>query len=261
MAKLTANRPSISFWFLPTFVSVALLLAVWLFAIGPGGLQSWILASPEASIGAVLAQPEYFFFHAGGTLTVIFWAVTLSLLVGVLLGAVSAVCRQLSTAIWAALVLAQALPIFALGPVVAVLIGASLLKSVVVASLILVFPVALSLHRGMKAIDRDLVDAGRLDAPNVAVLFTNVLWPLSLPSLMGGVRAASTIAPMAAFIGELAGTERGLSRIIAREMSMGRTDMVWGAVLIMIFMAFGLFAVSAIVERLVVPWSFFEEDK
>ena len=68
--------------------------------------------------------------------------------------------------------------------------------------------------------------------------------------LDGRVRAALTIAPMAAFIGELAGTEQGLSRIIAREMSMGRTDMVWGAVLIMIILALCLFAFGAVLERL-----------
>ena len=36
---------------------------------------------------------------------------------------------------------------------------------------------------------------------------------------------------------------------------MGRTDMVWGAVLIMIILALCLFAFGAVLERLVVPWS------
>jgi len=237
-------------------MSAIVLLSVWLFAIGPGGLERWVLASPSASVAAIWKYADYFAFHAVGTASVIAIAVPLSLFVGTILGATAAVFPKLSNAIWAALVLAQALPIFALGPVVAVLIGESLVKSVVVALLILVFPVALSLYRGMKAIDQDLVDAGRLDAPGLGALMRAVLWPLSLPSLMGGLRAALTIAPMAAFIGELAGTEQGLSRIIAREMSMGRTDMVWGAVLIMIMLALCLFALGAVLERLIVPWSF-----
>ena len=231
------------------------LLGLWLFAIGPGGLERWVLASPAASISAIWTYGDYFAYHTAGTAMVIAIAVPLSLLIGASLGATAAVFPKISNAIWAGLVLAQALPIFALGPVVAVLIGESLVKSVIVALLILMFPVALSLYRGMKAIDQDLVDAGRLDAPGLGSLVRAVLWPLSLPSLMGGLRAALTIAPMAAFIGELAGTEQGLSRIIAREMSMGRTDMVWGAVLIMIILALCLFAFGAVLERLSVPWS------
>ena len=119
------------------------------------------IGQPSASIAAVWTYGDYFAYHTAGTAMVIAISVPLSLLIGASLGATAAVFPKMSNAIWAGLVLAQALPIFALGPVVAVLIGESLVKSVIVALLILMFPVALSLYRGMKAIDQDLVDAGR----------------------------------------------------------------------------------------------------
>ena len=259
MSSFTESNATITSWLATVAASLLVLFGLWWALVELFSLPRFILPHPFASLASLAERPDFYAAQLSGTLKLIAFSVPLSLVLGSALGALTGMMPRSARWIWPVLIVTQALPIYALSPIVATLMPDGLAKNVLVATLILSFPVALSVFRGLRAVDSDLIDAARLDARGRWPLFRDVMMPLSLPSLMGGLRAALTLAPMAAFLGELAGTNQGLTRIIVRETSMGRTDMVWAAVLLMTLMALGLYGLGAVAERLLVPWNSQEE--
>jgi len=111
-------------------------------------------------------------------------------------------------------VAAQATPILALAPVLALWFGPGLLGKVVIAALIVFFPVAVSAMVGIRSVDTGLLELGRsLRATRRQILLTLEI-PAALPSIFGGLRIGITLAVVGAIVGEWAGAERGLGVLV-----------------------------------------------
>jgi NitT/TauT family transport system permease protein len=112
------------------------------------------------------------------------------------------------------LVAAQATPILALAPLLALWFGTGLLSKVVICALIVFFPVAVSTMVGIRSVDRGLLELGRsLRATPRQVLLTLEV-PAALPFILGGMRVGVTLAVVGAIVGEWAGAERGLGVLV-----------------------------------------------
>jgi NitT/TauT family transport system permease protein len=112
------------------------------------------------------------------------------------------------------LVAAQATPILALAPLLALWFGSGLLSKVVICALIVFFPVAVSTMVGIRSVDRGLLELGRsLRATPRQVLLTLEV-PAALPFILGGMRVGVTLAVVGAIVGEWAGAERGLGVLV-----------------------------------------------
>lgn len=191
-------------------------LLLWKLVVVIGGYPPFILPPPESVIvRLVQAWTEGLMApHAVTTLVEVAlgFAVggTIGLVVGYALGRSSIVARLVSPY----LVAAQATPILALAPVLALWFGPGLLGKVVISGLIVFFPVAVSAMVGIRSVDAGLLELGRsLRATRRQVLLTLEI-PAALPSIFGGLRIGVTLAVVGAIVGEWAGAERGLGVLV-----------------------------------------------
>jgi NitT/TauT family transport system permease protein len=112
------------------------------------------------------------------------------------------------------LVAAQATPILALAPLIALWFGPGLLGKVLICALIVFFPVAVATMVGIRSVDARLLELGRsLRATPRQVLATLEI-PAALPSILGGMRVGVTLAVVGAIVAEWAGAERGLGVLV-----------------------------------------------
>ena len=146
------------------------------------------------------------------------------------------------------LVISQAIPVFALAPLLVQWLGWGLAPKVAMTTLILFFPVTMAFWGALRAVDRDIIDAARVFGANRWQLLRTTYLPLALPGGLNGLKSAAAIAPIGAFIGELVGGQQvggayGLGYIILRELKINaRTDSMMVAVVFMIILALGLYA-------------------
>ena len=203
----------------PTLLSVAgalVFLALWKLVVVVGGYPDFILPPPETVARRLVEAwaSGQIAPHAAATLVEIglgFVAgATLGLIAGYGLGRSALVAKVFSPY----LVAAQATPILALAPVLALWFGPGLLGKVVIAALIVFFPVAVSTMVGIRTVDARLLELGRsLRATRRQVLLTLEI-PGALPSIFGGLRIGITLAVVGAIVGEWAGAERGLGVLV-----------------------------------------------
>lgn len=107
-------------------------------------------------------------------------------------------------------------------------------------------------YAGLEAIDRRVIDAARA----VGMTQWQILWrvevPLGLPLLIGGLRAGAlqivATVVLAAYV-----TLGGLGTYIIQGIPLRRFDMILGAAIVIVALAFVLDGLFALLQRLVVP--------
>lgn len=156
--------------------------------------------------------------------------------------------------VWPLLLVLQALPVFAIAPLLVLWFGFGLASKVVMASLVIFFPVASSFADALRRTSQDLLDAAALtQATPLATLFL-IRVPSALPGLGSGLRVAAVFAPIGAVIGEWVGASRGLGFVMLQANARMQADTLFAALIILAVLTIVLrFLVDAFAARLT-PW-------
>jgi NitT/TauT family transport system permease protein len=112
------------------------------------------------------------------------------------------------------LVAAQATPILALAPLIALWFGSGLAGKVLICALIVFFPVAVATMVGIRSVDRNLLELGQSLRATRWQIVSKLEVPAALPQILGGMRVGVTLAVVGAIVGEWAGGEQGLGVLI-----------------------------------------------
>jgi putative hydroxymethylpyrimidine transport system permease protein len=152
------------------------------------------------------------------------------------------------------LVVSQALPVFAIAPLLVIWFGFGLASKVVMAGLIINFPVAVAFLDGLRRTDEGLIDIGRLYRASRLETLMLIRVPFALPWLATGLRVAATVAPIGAVVGEWVGASAGLGFVMLQANARMETDLMFAALALLAALA--LF-VRFLVDRLcraLSPW-------
>ena len=148
------------------------------------------------------------------------------------------------------LVAAQATPILALAPLIALWFGPGLLGKVLICALIVFFPVAVATMVGIRNVDARLLELGRSLRATRRQILTTLEIPAALPSILGGMRVGVTLAVVGAIVGEWAGAERGLGVLInLARGSLFDIPLMFATLLTIALVGIGLYLVVVLVER------------
>lgn len=148
------------------------------------------------------------------------------------------------------LVAAQATPILALAPLIALWFGPGLPGKVLICALIVFFPVAVATMVGIRSVDARLLELGRALRATRRQVLTTLEIPAALPSILGGMRVGVTLAVVGAIVGEWAGAERGLGVLInLARGSLFDIPLMFATLLTIALVGIGLYLAVVLVER------------
>lgn len=237
------------------FAVTALLLGLWEAAVRLLNVPAYILPGP-LRIGAALWDNAAILAHNA--------AITLGeMLLGLVCGSVLGIACALAMAasplarrmMRPVLLVAQALPVFAIAPLLVIWFGFGLASKIVMASLIIFFPVASAFHDGLARAEQGLVDIARLHGASTLATLRYIRIPSALPALASGLRVATAVAPIGAVVGEWVGASAGLGYLMIYSNARMQTDMVFAALAILLAVALLLFALVDKALTRLVPWA------
>ena len=233
-------------------ISFAVFVVVWKLVVLIGGYPPFILPAPE-TVGQrfVRAWADGIIEpHAWTTLVEIALGFAVGALTGLLVGYGLARSALVERIISPYVVAAQATPILALAPLLALWFGPGLLGKVVICALIVFFPIAVSTMVGVRSVDGGLLELARsLRATRGQVLVTLEI-PGALPSILGGMRVGVTLAVVGAIVGEWAGAERGLGVLInLARGSLFDIPLMFATLVTIAMVGIALYSVVVIAER------------
>jgi putative riboflavin transport system permease protein len=235
-------------------VAAALLVFVliWQAVVIVSGFPPFILPPPAAVVARLLTA------WSAGIIQPHLWATLVEVALGFAVGAGSAVLVGYALARSALverlvspyLVAAQATPILALAPLIALWFGPGLAGKVLICSLIVFFPVAIATMIGIRAVDARLLELGRSLRATRRQILTTLEIPAALPSILGGMRVGVTLAVVGAIVGEWAGADRGLGVLInLARGSLFDIPLMFATLLTIAMVGIALYLVVVLVER------------
>ena len=237
-------------------LTLAGLLLVWQGVVVLGDLPPYIMPDPLAVGVRLWRDAGLLLGHAAVTAL----EIVLGMLLGTALGVLSALAlgysRRARRWLLPVLIASQAVPVFALAPLLVLWLGYGMGSKIAMAMLVIYFPVTANFYDGLRHTPGGWLDLARVMAPEGrrwAVLW-HIAIPAALPALGSGLRVAAAVAPIGAVLGEWVGASAGLGYLMLQANSRMQIDLLFAALLVLAVLAVGLyFLVDAGLRRLL-PW-------
>jgi NitT/TauT family transport system permease protein len=165
---------------------------------------------------------------------------------GVLLARSRLAARMLSPYI----VAAQATPILALAPLIALWFGTGLGSRVLICALICYFPIAVGTMVGIRSVDPRLIELGRSLRATRRQRLARIEVPSALPQILGSFRIGVTLAVVGAIVAEWAGGDMGLGVLInLARGSMFDIPLMFATLLTIALLGVALYLIVVAIER------------
>ena len=217
------------------------LVGMWQLLVWWSGVPPYLLPGP----GLVIAA---WFTHAGliaGHALVTIAEILIGLALGTALGGASALClayfRTVRPWLMPLLVISQAIPVFALAPLLVLWFGYGMASKVAMAVLIIFFPVTASFFDGLRRTDPGWLDLGRTMNGTAFTILLRIRLPAALPAFASGLRVATAVAPIGAVVGEWVGSSAGLGYLMLHANGRMQIDLMFAALLTLSLFAVALY--------------------
>lgn len=242
----------------PALLALTLLLAVWQWFASRPGADPQVLPTPVAVWHALVAQRTLLWKNSLITLheTVVGFAAAFA--AGAFFAVVIDYSPWLRRAIYPLLVSSQTIPIITIAPLVVFWFGFGIVSKSIVVLLVCFFPISVALVDGLRSADPELLKLYRAFGAGHWRIFWSVRLPGALPSLFSGVRIAITYSVVGAIFGEYVGATGGLGWYIEQKQHDFQTPSIIAAIVVTALLSVALFALTALIERLALPWYYHE---
>jgi NitT/TauT family transport system permease protein len=188
--------------------------------------------------------------HAFTTLSEVLLGLVVGGLAGILTGIVLARSRLAARMLSPYIVAAQATPILAIAPLIALWFGTGLTSRVLICALICFFPIAVGTMVGIRSVDPKLLELARSLRATRWQSLIRIEVPSALPQIMGGLRIGVTLAVVGAIVAEWAGGDQGLGVLInLARGSMFDIPLMFATLFTIALLGVALYLIVVAVER------------
>jgi NitT/TauT family transport system permease protein len=232
--------------------SFAVFVLLWKAIVVIGGYPPFILPPPESVASRFVRgwADGIIGPHAASTLVEIALGLLVGTVVGLVVGYSLARSALVERVVSPYIVAAQATPILALAPLLALWFGPGLTSKVVICGLIVFFPIAVSTMVGIRSVDAGLLEMARSFRATRRQVLTTLEVPAALPSILGGLRVGVTLAVVGAIVGEWAGAERGLGVLVnLARGSLFDIPLMFATLVTIALLGIALYLVVVVLER------------
>ncbi len=230
------------------------LLVLWELVVWLSGVPPYILPAPHEVAVAWAARWALILEH---------WVITtaeilLGLAIGSVLGCSSALImgyfRPARRWLLPVLVTSQAIPVFAIAPLLVLWLGYGMASKVAMATLIIYFPVTAAFYDGLRRTEPGWLDLARTMGGSRWAALRHIRIPAALPALASGLRVATAVAPIGAIVGEWVGSSAGLGYLMLHANARMQIDLMFAALTTLAVFAVALYFSVDTVLRRALPW-------
>ncbi len=238
-------------WFRLIVICIGL-IALWQGIVWVTQSPPYILPAPHLVLAALFEHFRLIMFHAMVTAL----EIMIGLALGCLLGLASALIifqfRKVRPWLLPLLVASQALPVFAIAPVLMLWLGYGIASKVAMATLIIYFPVTAAAYDGLRNTEQGWVDLAAIMGGTRMSTLRHIHLPAALPSLASGVRIAAAVAPIGAVVGEWVGSSTGLGYLMLHANARTQVDLMFAAlVTLAVFAVMLYFSIDFALKKMV----------
>jgi NitT/TauT family transport system permease protein len=242
---------------LTILISFFALLIAWHTFVTLTGTDRFILPGP-LDVGAqfkVVLEDGRLITHTLHTVSEVIPGLLLGFLVAMPIGYMLAKSRLAERLLSPYLIASQAIPIIAIAPLLTIWIRSPYWSRVLVAALVVFFPVTINIVAGMRSVPDELYDlmyslrAGRWQ------VFRKLEFPAAMPIVLAGLKVGATLAVIGALVGEFVQPKsQGLGYLLVTARYQFKTDLVFVVLVTLAIIALTMYGSVALLERRLLRW-------
>jgi NitT/TauT family transport system permease protein len=242
-----------------TTASVGLLfvfLAAWQWGPGLLGIPSFIVP-PLSMVAAEFVhawQVNHLLMHTGVTAAEVLAGFLLGSLLGAVVGYLLGMSPTAELALSPYILALQIAPKVAFAPLFILWMGFTIYPKILVAILIVFFPVMVNVLTAVRTVDPDLINLARSFKATRAQIFWKIEFPTSMPPMFAGLRIGSTLAVVGVVVGELVGGNRGLGYLLTFGEGQANTPMVFVSIVMLTLVGAIAYLAVIVVEQRVLHY-------
>jgi ABC-type nitrate/sulfonate/bicarbonate transport system permease component len=236
-------------------LSLLCVLIVW--QVASKFIANRLLLVPPIDVGKALiaeARRGAMWTNAEATVGAVGISFAVSVVLGISIGLALASSRFLSMTMGPVLSALNSVPIIALAPLFIAGLGLGFASKFVLVLIVAIFPVIVTTEAGLRASDKQLIEAARSFNATSTQIFTTVTFPFALPFIVSGIRVAWARALVGIVVAEFFGSFAGFGFAILSASQTFDTARVLAYVIVLgILGLFGSILFEAL-ERRLAPW-------
>ena len=245
----------------PVSVTVAasftLLLLLWQALVLLGAYDKFILPGPldvARQFGMVVADGRLL-RHSFITLSEVIPGLLIGAFISLPLGYLLAKSPLAERLISPYLIASQAIPVIAIAPLLTIWIQSTFWARVLVAVLVVFFPVLINIIAGLRSVPRELYELMASLQATRWQTFRLLEWPAALPIVLAGLKLGATLSVIGALVGEFVQPKtEGLGYLLITARYQFKTDLVFVVLCTLAFMALSLYGLVTLAEKRLLRW-------
>jgi putative hydroxymethylpyrimidine transport system permease protein len=221
-------------------------------------IPKYLLPSPFLVFSTLYEQHALILTQAIPTIVETTFGFLLGVLFGCFAGLVITFFKPLRFWFWPILIMSQAIPTFAIAPLLVIWLGYGLASKIATTVLMIFFPITSAFYDGLRRTSTGWLDLAKTMNAKKWRIFYYIRLPAALPDLASGIRIAAVAAPIGAIVGEWVGSSQGLGYLMLNANARMQIDMMFAALIVIIALSLILYFCVDTILRSLVTW---QEDK
>ncbi|GEA59281.1 ABC transporter permease [Vibrio comitans] len=237
-------------------ISCLVVLGLWQATVSFFDLPSFILPEPIAVFDRLGNRSDVLLQHTIVTSQEIVLGLLLGLSMGLMFALQMLLFEPLRRWLLPILIASQAIPVFAIAPILMLWFGYGIASKVVMAALIIFFPVTTCCYDGLRNTPKGYLDLSKTMGATRWQQLTQVRLPAAMPALASGIRVAVVVAPIGAVVGEWVGSSAGLGYLMLQANARMMIDEMFAALFILALISVTLYFITDRLLNKFIPWQF-----
>jgi NitT/TauT family transport system permease protein len=224
-------------------------VVIWQLWVSMGEIPDYVMPSPGATLLS-LGEDYGWIHNTYVTAVEVFGGYFLAVVAGVSLALLFTWFKAVEAMFMPLMVSLNMIPKVALGPLFIVWLSYGIGPNIIISFSICFLPILLTMERGLKETDADLLDLVRSLRASRWQIFTKIQLPGSLPYLFSGMKVAVVLAVAGAIVGEFIASQEGLGYLMLQVQVTMDTAAMFMAVLLITAIGVVLYSIVLLLEHL-----------
>jgi NitT/TauT family transport system permease protein len=235
---------------------LVLFLAAWQWGPGLLGVPSYILPTASECWHEFLLMfgRDRLLFHTGVTALEVAVGFGLGALLGMVIGYALGMSSTAEVVLSPYILGLQIAPKVAFAPLFVMWFGFTVYPKILVAVLIVFFPIMVNVLTAIRMVDRDLINLARSFNSTRLQVFWKIEFRAAMPALFSGLRIGSTLAVIGVVVGELVGGNTGLGYLLTYGEGAADTPMVFVSIILLTVIGIIAYLAVILLERRVLHY-------
>lgn len=153
------------------------------------------------------------------------------------------------------MVTSQVVPLIVLAPFFIILLGVGLSSKIAMASIMCFFPIFVNFAQGYKSISNNIHELMHIYNAPLLFRIKNVYFPLSMSSIIAGLKVSATLAVIGAIVAEFTGSENGLGKNLFLSAIRLEPELMMTSLILSALLGGAIFGVIILIEKRLGYWN------